>query len=52
VTILVPESLLEEFVEKAENEKLSEIITEALTEELKRLRFRRDLKRAQKADQE
>jgi hypothetical protein len=50
VTILIPEPLLEEFVQKAENEKLGTIITEALTEELKKLRFRRDLRNVQKAE--
>jgi len=50
ITILVPEPLLEELVQKVEDEKLSAIITEALTEELKKLRFRKDIKKVQKAD--
>ncbi len=50
ITILVPESLLEELVQKVEDEKLSAIITEALTEELKKLRFRKDIKKVQKVD--
>ncbi|MCI0530109.1 MAG: hypothetical protein L0Y56_21915 [Nitrospira sp.] len=50
ITILVPEPLLEELVQKVEDEKLSAIITEALTEELKKLRFRKDIKKVKKAD--
>lgn len=44
--ILVPKQLLEEISQAVKEEKLSEMITEAITEELKRLRFRADLERA------
>ena len=43
IRILVPQQLLEEFERMAKEEDLSEIITEALTEQVKRMRFRRDL---------
>jgi hypothetical protein len=52
IKLLVPEPLLEELGQKVEDEKLSVTITEALTEELKKIRFRRDLKKAQATDQE
>jgi len=52
MTLLVPEPLLEELMQKVEDEKLSLIITEALTEELKKIRFRKALKNAQPADTE
>jgi len=41
--ILVPKQLFEELDQVVKEEMLSEIITEAITEELKKLRFREDL---------
>ena len=41
--ILVPHQLLEEFARLVNKKDLGEIITEALTEELKKIRFREDL---------
>lgn len=46
--ILVPLRLLEELSQAVKEEKLSEMVTEAITEELKKLRFRRDLERARR----
>lgn len=46
--ISVPKDLFEEFEQIVAEENLSEIITEALTEELKRVRFRVDLEKASK----
>ena len=48
VKILVPKQLCEEFERVVEEETLSEIITEALSDELKRLRFRAALEKARK----
>jgi hypothetical protein len=44
--ILVPERLFEEFEQEIEEENLSAIITEALTEQLKKIRFRTALDKA------
>ncbi len=44
--ILVPKRLFEELDQVAKEETLSEIITEAITEELKKLRFRKHLEKA------
>lgn len=44
--ILVPQRLFEEFERLVKEEKLSEIITEALSEELKKVRFRTELEKA------
>ncbi|MCI0528526.1 MAG: hypothetical protein L0Y56_13890 [Nitrospira sp.] len=44
--IMVPQSLFQEFEQVVTAENLSAIITEALTEELKKIRFRADLQRA------
>jgi metal-responsive CopG/Arc/MetJ family transcriptional regulator len=44
--VLVPKRLFEELDQVVKEEKVSEVITEALTEELKKLRFRRDLEKA------
>jgi hypothetical protein len=44
--ILVPQSLFQEFELAVTAEDLSTIITEALTEELKKIRFRSDLQKA------
>ena len=44
--IPVPEQLLEELAQVVNEEKLSEVITEALTGELKKIRFRTDLAKA------
>ena len=41
--ILVPHQLVEELARLVPREKLGEIITEALAEELKKIRFREDL---------
>ena len=41
--ILVPHQLLEEFARLVPRKNLGEIITEALAEELKKIRFREDL---------
>lgn len=43
--ILVPKQLFEELDQVTKEETLSEIITEAITEELKKLRFRKDLEK-------
>jgi len=43
--ILVPQCLFEELEEKVKEENLSIVITEALSEELKKVRFRMDLER-------
>jgi len=44
--IMVPQSLFQEFEQAVTAENLSTIITEALTEELKKIRFRADLQKA------
>jgi hypothetical protein len=44
--ILVPQQLIEELGKVVIKEKFSETITEALTQELKKLRFRKDLEKA------
>ena len=44
--ILVPKRLFEELDRMAKEETISEIITEAITEELKKLRFRSHLEKA------
>ncbi|GEM_PF-1234698 len=44
--IMVPQSLFQEFEQMVTTENLSAIITEALTEELKKIRFRADLQKA------
>jgi hypothetical protein len=44
--VLVPKRLFEELDQIAKEETLSEIITEAITDELKKLRFRKDLEKA------
>lgn len=44
--ILVPLGLFEELEQMVKEENLSAIITEALTEQLKKIRFRADLQRA------
>ena len=44
--ILVPQRLFEEFEQMVKEENLSEIITEALAEELKKIRFRIELVKA------
>jgi hypothetical protein len=44
--IMVPQGLFQEFEQSVTAENLSAIITEALTEELKKIRFRTDLKKA------
>ncbi|MGH7274131.1 MAG: hypothetical protein ACREIQ_06735 [Nitrospiria bacterium] len=44
--ILVPQRLFEEFEHMVKEEDLSRIITEALTEELKKVRFRIELEKA------
>ena len=44
--ILVPERLFEEFEQKVKEENLSAMITEALTEQLKKIRFRTALEKA------
>lgn len=44
--ILVPKQLFEELDRVVKEETLSEMITEALTGELKKLRFRSDLEKA------
>ncbi len=44
--IMVPQSLFQEFEQVVTAENLSAIITEALTEELKKIRFRTDLQKA------
>ena len=41
--ILVPHQLVEEFARLVPRKNLGEIITEALAEELKKIRFREDL---------
>jgi hypothetical protein len=43
--ILVPQRLFEEFEKMVKEENLSAIITEALTEQLKKIRFRADLEK-------
>ncbi len=45
VTIFVPKKLCDEFEQVVEEETLSEIMTEAISEELKKLRFRMALKK-------
>jgi metal-responsive CopG/Arc/MetJ family transcriptional regulator len=47
--ILVPKQLLEELTQVVKEEKISEVITEAITEELKKLRFRKDLEKARRS---
>jgi hypothetical protein len=44
--IMVPQSLFQEFEQAIMSEDLSTIIIEALTEELKKIRFRADLQKA------
>ncbi len=44
--ILMPKRLFEELDQVAKEETISEIITEALTEELKKLTFRIDFEKA------
>ncbi len=44
--ILVPKQLFEELDRVVKEETLSEMITKALTEELKKLRFRSELEKA------
>jgi hypothetical protein len=46
IKILVPRRLFEEFEQMVKEENLSTIITEALTEELKKVRFRTELEKA------
>lgn len=46
--IHVPQQLLEEFDHVVKEEDLSEIITEAINEELKKIRFRMALQRTSK----
>ncbi len=43
--ILVPKRLFEELDQVTKEETISEIITEAITEELKKLRFRKHLEK-------
>lgn len=43
--ILVPQRLFEEFEKLVKEEDLSTVITEALTEELKKIRFRTHLEK-------
>ena len=45
IHILVPQQLVEEFERMAIEEDISEVITEALTEQVKRMRFRRALEK-------
>jgi len=45
IKILVPQRLFEEFERMVKEENLSAIITEALTEQLKKIRFRTDLEK-------
>ncbi len=44
--IFVPKKLCDEFEQAVEEETLSEVMTEAISEELKKLRFRMALKKA------
>jgi hypothetical protein len=44
--IFVPKKLCDEFEQTVEEETLSEVMTEAISEELKKLRFRMALKKA------
>jgi hypothetical protein len=44
--IFVPKRLCDEFEQVVEEESLSEVVTEAISEELKKLRFRMALKKA------
>ena len=44
--ILVPQQLFEEFDHMVKEEDLSKVITEALAEELKKIRFRIELEKA------
>jgi metal-responsive CopG/Arc/MetJ family transcriptional regulator len=46
--IHVPKRLFEELDQVAKEETISQIITEALTEELKKLRFRRDFEKVRR----
>jgi hypothetical protein len=43
--IMVPQSLFDEFEQMIQGNDLNTIITEALTEELKKMRFRADLEK-------
>jgi hypothetical protein len=43
--IRVPEQLLEEFVQAVDEKTISPAITEALTDELKKIRVRREFKK-------
>lgn len=45
VKILIPEQLFEEFEEMVKKNDVSAVITEALAEELKKVRFRAQLER-------
>ena len=45
IRILVPRQLLEDFERIVREEDISEVITAALTEQVKRMRFRRALER-------
>jgi len=45
IRILVPRQLLEEFERIVREEDISEVITEALTEQVRRMRFRRALEK-------
>jgi len=45
IRILIPQQLVEEFEQMAIEKNISEVITEALTEQVKRMRFRRALER-------
>jgi hypothetical protein len=44
--IPIPQHVFDEFVRLVNRKQLADVITEALTEELKKLRFRQDLKNA------
>jgi hypothetical protein len=46
LTIFVPKKLCEEFESVVDEETLSQVMTEAISEELKKLRFRIALKKA------
>ena len=45
IRILVPRQLVEEFERMAIEKDISEVITEALTEQVKRMRFRREMEK-------
>jgi hypothetical protein len=46
IKILVPQWLCKELEQKTEKENLSRVIAEALAEELKKVRFRKDLEKS------